>query len=977
MRAAISASSSSSCSSPYCGFLSAATVRWAILFHTGGGATGPEERAGRRERWDSECSRGDEGRDVKVSVWWDFENCSVPAGVSVRRVAQRITSALRASGIRGPVTITAFGDTAQLSRSAQEALNATGVGLTHVPRRGKNSADKYLLVDLIYWVAQNPPPAHLFLISGDGDFSNILHRLRMSNYNILLASTETSSPTLYSAASIMWHWNALVRGHTLVGKHFNHPPDGASSSWYGHLKGPLEDPFVVVEQPPSSPLPPEMSQEPAVELKPRPVPKSVVARICNIVNSCPDGMNIQALRSELITKDVVKHKDYFGHKKFTQFLLSLPNLGIRRGIGDLVVYGLHPTPAELGKSNSKSSSEARSDRNGDETKPVAQEEPKVVSPSSVSVAKGMELAQNTCATSVVESEKPTETKASNFSSSICVQDSGESFLHRVGKIFFGRKSNVSGEETDTHINDSSGRNSEKQQSCQRSDSVGSSSSFLVGKGVESSIDSSNLVSRFRRLIFGVQRFWVPGEEKQKYTSAINDITMENQCAVKNVGVADICQTDHPSLSHDVFHNPNFWDDIKLFICSQKGVSLVCEAKSRANMAKMLQKEGPLILSTLKESSLEILLDILISDKKWIVETSTCTFPFKVAVPMENSSSSSTNQGSKGLSSLFSSCMLSYKASSSETHEMRKVMNNGSYSVLQPNNLLELRAWLKDIHENHGRVGVADLRKHFESQFQNKLIPSFYGFATEENLLEACYAYMSNKTRKVVAREKMITDCQDLLDELLKHHPAGFNLGLLKDSFLEKYGYVLDHQIMGYPKLSSMLQVMQGVKVDGSFVFPKREAKVTSNCGQEPIGLSSNDPYEAINLNSEDIDSGESDDDTGAVFGRQCAFEELGPVTEMGAHAERMQSRPCEKTGVELEKLDLLDESSSHSEELTDSEQELSVENDSKESEECTNSGGGDSLMQILDKWYGVQEQAGKHLQPFQTFCILQGGGFYF
>lgn len=72
---------------------------------------------------------------MKVSVWWDFENCSVPAGVCVRRVGQRITSALRASGIRGPVTITAIGDTAQLSRSAQEALNATGVGLTHVPRR--------------------------------------------------------------------------------------------------------------------------------------------------------------------------------------------------------------------------------------------------------------------------------------------------------------------------------------------------------------------------------------------------------------------------------------------------------------------------------------------------------------------------------------------------------------------------------------------------------------------------------------------------------------------------------------------------------------------------------------------------------------------------------------------------------------------------------------------------------------------------
>ncbi|CAN6452608.1 unnamed protein product [Victoria cruziana] len=580
MRAAISPSSSSSSASPYCGFLSASTLRWAILFHTGGGSIGPEERAGRKERWDDEWSRREEGRDVKVSVWWDFENCSVPAGVCVRRVGQRITSALRASGIRGPVTITAIGDTAQLSRSAQEALNATGVGLTHVPRRGKNSADKNLLVDLSYWVSQNPPPAHLFLISGDADFSNMLHRLRMNNYNILLASTETSSSTLYGAASIMWNWNALVRGHTVVGKHFNHPPDGASFSWYGQLKGPLEDPFDAVEQPPSSLLPPEMFQEPAVEIKPRPVPKSVVARICNLVNSYPGGLDIQVLRSELLKKNIVKPKDYFGHKKFTKFVLSLPNLGIRRNMGDIVVYDLHPTSSELGNSDSKSPLEVRSNKDGDETKAVAQEELKDVSSSSFSIAKGMELAHDACATSVTEAEMPTENNPCKFSLSMRVEDSRESFLRRVGKIFFGRKSDVSDETKDMDINYSSGRNSEKQQGCQSSGSVGSDSSCLVRESSETSVDSSNPVSRFRRLIFGVKGFQIPSAEERRHTSAINDITTENQYAVKNIGVVDIRQSDDPSLDHEVFNNLNFWDDMELFVCSPKGASLIREAKSR-------------------------------------------------------------------------------------------------------------------------------------------------------------------------------------------------------------------------------------------------------------------------------------------------------------------------------------------------------------------------------------------------------------
>lgn len=49
------------------------------------------------------------------------------------RVAQSITNAIRANGIKGPIEITAFGDVMQISRTNQEALSATGINLTHVP----------------------------------------------------------------------------------------------------------------------------------------------------------------------------------------------------------------------------------------------------------------------------------------------------------------------------------------------------------------------------------------------------------------------------------------------------------------------------------------------------------------------------------------------------------------------------------------------------------------------------------------------------------------------------------------------------------------------------------------------------------------------------------------------------------------------------------------------------------------------------
>lgn len=76
----------------------------------------------------------EESRNVRVSVWWDFENCNIPADINVFKVSHLITAAVRANGIKGPVQITAFGDVLQLSRANQEALSSIGISLTHIPR---------------------------------------------------------------------------------------------------------------------------------------------------------------------------------------------------------------------------------------------------------------------------------------------------------------------------------------------------------------------------------------------------------------------------------------------------------------------------------------------------------------------------------------------------------------------------------------------------------------------------------------------------------------------------------------------------------------------------------------------------------------------------------------------------------------------------------------------------------------------------
>lgn len=68
---------------------------------------------------------------------------------------------------------------------------------------------------MVLWALDHPPPAHFLLISGDRDFSNVLHRLKFRQYNIMLATTLSAKPSLVNAASLVWDWAGLARGDQL------------------------------------------------------------------------------------------------------------------------------------------------------------------------------------------------------------------------------------------------------------------------------------------------------------------------------------------------------------------------------------------------------------------------------------------------------------------------------------------------------------------------------------------------------------------------------------------------------------------------------------------------------------------------------------------------------------------------------------------------------------------------------------------
>ncbi|KAL1816482.1 hypothetical protein ACET3Z_019056 [Daucus carota] len=151
-------------------------------------------------------------RMAKTSVWWDIENCQVPRGFDVYGIAQNISSALAKMSYCGPISISAYGDILRIPKPVQEALNSTGISLNHVPAGVKDASDKKILVDMLLWAVDNPAPANYLLISGDRDFSNALHQLRMRRYNILLAQPPRASAALVAAAESVWLWATLLTG---------------------------------------------------------------------------------------------------------------------------------------------------------------------------------------------------------------------------------------------------------------------------------------------------------------------------------------------------------------------------------------------------------------------------------------------------------------------------------------------------------------------------------------------------------------------------------------------------------------------------------------------------------------------------------------------------------------------------------------------------------------------------------------------
>lgn len=146
----------------------------------------------------------------RVIILWDYENVSVPKGISGLFVAQRLQEVF---GSYGPIrSIQAFGNSRLLGSTLPEELSRGGVKFVDAmsSTTRKDLADKLLLTELFMFALDNPAPATIIMITGDVDYANALSNLKLRGYFIVLVPPTNVSRQLLMIPNSVVHWNHVI-----------------------------------------------------------------------------------------------------------------------------------------------------------------------------------------------------------------------------------------------------------------------------------------------------------------------------------------------------------------------------------------------------------------------------------------------------------------------------------------------------------------------------------------------------------------------------------------------------------------------------------------------------------------------------------------------------------------------------------------------------------------------------------------------
>ncbi|MBL8062322.1 MAG: NYN domain-containing protein [Anaerolineales bacterium] len=143
------------------------------------------------------------GQETQVAVFIDYDNIEISVeeafGKNIDVDWNRIFN--YATQIGRVVMRRAYADWAEAASKQRQLLNM-GVELVHVnSKRGKNAADIRIVIDALeLFYNEKEAFTHVLLVSGDGDFTELVHRLRAHGKTVIgLGVSGTTADFLVSA----------------------------------------------------------------------------------------------------------------------------------------------------------------------------------------------------------------------------------------------------------------------------------------------------------------------------------------------------------------------------------------------------------------------------------------------------------------------------------------------------------------------------------------------------------------------------------------------------------------------------------------------------------------------------------------------------------------------------------------------------------------------------------------------------------
>ena len=151
----------------------------------------------------------------QVAVFIDYDNIEISASDKLGKdVDVEWSLVLEAAAQIGRVVVRrAYGDWSSYGGDRQRELLGSGVELVHVSsKRGKNAADIRIVIDALeFMFSGNSNITHIMLVSGDGDFTELVHRLRGIGIKVVgLGVSGASAEYLVNACDEFIYYDRLV-----------------------------------------------------------------------------------------------------------------------------------------------------------------------------------------------------------------------------------------------------------------------------------------------------------------------------------------------------------------------------------------------------------------------------------------------------------------------------------------------------------------------------------------------------------------------------------------------------------------------------------------------------------------------------------------------------------------------------------------------------------------------------------------------